>query len=443
MPPAPAAGPAVAVIGGGPAGLAAAETLLREGAASVALYEREPVLGGLCAGAEVGGQACDRFYHVVLPSDRETRAWIEGLGLADRLVWSRAGSGFYGRGRLVSFAGAADFLRFPFLTPLQKVRLGWGILRAAGIRDPDVPAAAASEPWLRGLFGAAVTGKIWMPLLRSKLGEAAPRASAVFIWASIRRLLSGRRGPGARESWGGLRGGVRGLTAAAADRLRRDGASIRTGCRALRLEPLSDGRVRLRTEAGESVLDAVLLAIPGPEASQLLPAGTPAVQLWAGLEALGLEEACVLLRRRLSPYYVINLLDEALPFTGIIEATNVLPPEEMGGRHLVYLPRYRLASDGAAGASMDAAGFLAGLKTVFPDLRDEEIVDVRLQRAGHVQVVLPPGPADPFPPESRRPWPGVFIAGSAMITRSPSNINAALELGRRAAREILAGLSGS
>lgn len=443
LPSAPAAGPAIAVIGGGPTGLAAAETLLREGPASVTLYEREAVLGGLCAGAEVGGQACDRFYHVVLPSDRGTLSWIQDLGLGSRLVWSRAGSGFFGRGRLVPLAGAADFLRFPFLTPPQKIRLGWGILRAAAIRDPGVPAASASEPWLRRLFGAAVTGKIWMPLLRSKLGRAAPRASAVFIWASIRRLLNGRRGPGARESWGGLRGGFRGLAAAAADRLRRDGAVIRPGCRVLRLAPLPDGRVRLDSEAGEAVHDAVLLALPGPEASRLLPAGTPAAGLWAGIEHLGLEAACVLLRRGLSPYYVINLLDGSLPFTGIIEATNVLPLEEMAGRHLVYLPRYGLDSEETAGDRQDETGFLAGLKRVFPDLRDEEIVDVRLQRAAHVQAVFPPGPPDPFPPEARRPWPGVFIASSAMITRSPSNVNAALALGRSAARDILAGFSGS
>jgi len=436
--PAPAPGLAIAVVGGGVTGMAAAETLLREGAAPVTLYERESSLGGLCAGAEIGGLACDRFYHVVLPSDRETLAWIGGLGLADKLVWSRAGSGFYGRGRLVPFAGAADYLRFPFLTWSQKIRLGWGILRAAAIRDSSGPAAASSEAWLRGLFGTAVTGKIWMPLLRSKLGPAAPRASAAFIWASIRRLLSGRRGPAARESWGALRGGVRGLAAAAEDRLRRDGAAIRTGCRVRRLELLADGRIRLETEAGPAFHDAVLLTLPGPEAGRLLPADAPGAKLWSGLEYLGLEAACVLLQRPLSPYYVINLLDESLPFTGIIETTNVLPPEEMAGRHLVYLPKYRPGAEDSAGGGTNPLLLLEGLKTVFPDLRDEEIIDVRLQRAACVQAVLPPGPSDPFPPEARRPLPGVFVANAAMITESPSNMNAALELGREAARRILA-----
>ncbi|MDD8026482.1 MAG: FAD-dependent oxidoreductase [Acidobacteriota bacterium] len=425
----------IAVVGGGVTGLAAAETLRREGA-NVTVYERESRLGGLCSGTEIGGLPCDRFYHVVLPSDLETLAWIRGLGLEDRLVRSAAGSGFYGRGRLVPLATSADFLRFPFLSFPRKIQLGAGILRAALIADPSGPASTAAELWLKRRFGTVVTERIWMPLLRSKLGEAAPRASAAFIWASIRRLMAARRGPAGRESWNGLRGGMRSLMAAAESRLRSDGVAVRTGCAVRRLTPLADNKVRLETGDGVAIHDAVLLTVPGPETSRLLPAGSKGAEFWAGIEYLGVEAVLLLLTRRLSPYYIINLLDESLPFTGIIETTNVLPPEEFGGQHLVYLPKYGSALRGQAGEEATKTSFLAGLKSEFPDLRDDEILDVRIERASGVQPLLPPGPADPFPPETRRPAPGVFVVNTAMITRSPNNMNAALQLGRKAANSL-------
>jgi protoporphyrinogen oxidase len=436
----PAPGPSIAVIGGGVTGLAAAETLRREGNASAVIYERDPALGGLSSGTQIGGLPCDRFYHVVLPSDRETRAWIEDLGLSDRLTWSAAGSGFFGRSRLVPLTGSADFLRFPFLSLPQKMRLGLGLLRAARITDPSGPAAVPARLWLERLFGAAVTKRIWMPLLRSKLGDAAPRASAAFIWASIRRLMSARHGAAGRESWGGLRGGVRGLIAAAETRLRGEGIAVRTACPVRSLESLADGRVALVSEAGRKIYDAVLLTIPGPQAARLLPAGAPGARFWSGVEYLGVEAVLVLLKRRLSPYYIINLLDESLPFTGIIEATNVLPPEEFAGRHLVYLPKYGPPAENRAGDEETKAAFLAGLKVVFPDLRDGDLLDVRLERAAQVQPLLPPGPVDPFPEEARRPMPGVLVANTALITRSPNNLDAGLRLGREAARSVLAGM---
>lgn len=430
----------IAVIGGGVVGLAASEALLRAGV-RVTLYESAPRLGGLLGGTEIGGSPCDRFYHVVLSSDRETRAWIDGLGLGGKLAWSEAGSGFYGRGRLAPLAGSGDFLRFPFLSFPRKVRLGLGILLAAATRDPSGPASVAAERWLRRRFGSAVTRSIWMPLLRGKLGSAAPRASAVFIWSSIRRLLSARKGPSARESWGGLRGGMRGLAAAAEASLRSQGADIRTGCRVLRIEPLDGGGVRLETEARSSRHDAVLVTVPGPEAARLLPPGSAAAAAWEGIEYLGVTALLVLLRRPLSPYYILNLLDESLPFTGIIEMTNVLPPAEFGGRSLVYLPKYAVAADSpSADDSEIQASFLGGLRSVFRDLWEDDILAARVERSAWAQPLHTPGPLDPLPAEALRPAPGIFVANTALLTRTVSNMDASLRLGRETARSILEGL---
>jgi protoporphyrinogen oxidase len=200
-----------AVIGGGLAGLAAARTLAEAGFGGVTIFERDDALGGLCGGLNLGGVVIDRFYHVVLPADSETMGWIRVLGLQDDLVWSRAGSGFFGGGRLVPLNTGLDFLRFPFLGPVEKARLGWGILTASRRRKNEICPDETALNWLRARFGGSVTEKIWLPLLRSNFGEAAPRTPAAFMQETIRRLRGARRGPSGRERMAALRGGINGL----------------------------------------------------------------------------------------------------------------------------------------------------------------------------------------------------------------------------------------
>src|SRR5699024_11193275 len=63
----------------------------------------------------------------------------------------------------------------------------------------------------------------------------------------------------------------------------------------------------------------------------------------AKLNALEYEAAVVVLMeldRPLSDIYWLNIADDDLPFTAIVEHTNFIDPEKYGGRHLVYLSKY-------------------------------------------------------------------------------------------------------
>ncbi len=204
---------------------------------------------------------------------------------------------------------------------------------------------------------------------------------------------------------------------------------------------MPEGGVRLETEAGPASYDAVLSDRSGLRSGPDPSAGrSAAAQAWSGVEYLGVTAVLVLLRRPLSRYYILNLLDESLPFTGIIETTNVLPVSEFGGRSLVYLPKYAVASDTPAAADSEIlASFLGGLKAVFPDLKDEDIIAARIERSAWAQPLHKPGPIDPFPAEALRPAPGVFVANTALLTRTVSNMNAAIGLGRATAGAILEG----
>ena len=429
----------IAVVGGGFSGISAALRLARSGRFRVTLFEKAPHPGGLCAPVTIAGTAVDRFYHVVLPTDRATLAFLEELGMGGTIDWKTSKAGFYGRGRLVPFASAFDFLTFPFLSLWSKFRLGWGILRTAHAAPPGGPEQPAAREWLVRRFGLKVTENFWDPLLRSKLGEAADRTPASFMDATIKRLFGAREKSGGRERMGGLRGGYAPVLAAAEKALRDAGVEMKLGTDVRSIRPAADGLV-LDTAAGPRTFDRVLLTVPMTEALEIVAAGAadPAREPDRRIEYLGVVCVLAVLRRSLSPYYLINLLDPGLPFTGVVESTNVLGTEPFQGRRLVYLPKYVTADDdlNRRTDAEVAERFLGGLRRIFPDLAESDVLDVRTHREPCAQPLPSFGPP---PAESgfRGPLPGVFWTGTAFIRDSTANVDAVLRTSAAAVDEIL------
>jgi len=428
----------IAVAGGGITGLAAALSLARTPRFRVTLFEKSDRLGGLCSSIAIAGTTADRFYHVVLPGDRSTLAFLDGLGLSGEVEFRPSKAGFYGRGRLVPFATAMEFLRFPFLSPWSKLRLGWGILRTARSASPAGPDEPPAPEWLRRRFGRKVTANFWDPLLRSKLGDARERIPASFMDATIKRLFGARSKTSGQERMGGVRGGYAPVIQAAEHALREAGVEIRLGAPIQSVSPRSDG-LDIRAGGIETKFNRAFFAIPLPEA--LRAAGTaddPAWDRYRRVEHMGIVCLLLALRKSLSPYYLINLLDAEMPFTGIVETTNVLGPEHFGGRHLVYLPKYITADDPAAEKSDDAIRneFLGHLRRIFPGFSDADIVDAQVHRET-VSLPLPLFGPSLRSGGFRSPVRGLYLGGTAFIGNATINNDAALRAAAEAVDAIL------
>ena len=48
----------------------------------------------------------------------------------------------------------------------------------------------------------------------------------------------------------------------------------------------------------------------------------------------------MVLDRKLSDVYWLNVADRSIPFVGVIEHTNLIGPEHYGDKHIVYLSNY-------------------------------------------------------------------------------------------------------
>src|SRR6185295_12513619 len=92
--------------------------------ANVTLFESVGEIGGLASAWEIGDVTWDKHYHVTLLSDSHTRKLVEELGLGDQYRWVETKTGFYTDGHLVSMSNTMEFLRFPPLGLISKLRLG-------------------------------------------------------------------------------------------------------------------------------------------------------------------------------------------------------------------------------------------------------------------------------------------------------------------------------
>ena len=215
----------VAVLGGGLLGMTLALRLAERGFA-VTLLDAAPAPGGLAGEHTIGGYSWDRFYHVLLLSDRNTRALIDELGLGSLVRWGRTRTGFFSDGAMHSMSNTVEFLRFPPLSLIDKLRLGGTIFLASRLRDARRLERELATDWLRRWSGPRVLERIWLPLLRSKLGENWRIASAAFIWAIIARMYAARRSGLKEEMFGYIEGGYSQVLAALTQRLQAAGVSL-------------------------------------------------------------------------------------------------------------------------------------------------------------------------------------------------------------------------
>ncbi len=422
-----------AVVGGGMLGLTLALNLIEQGH-DVEVLEAADRIGGLAAGWNIGDTTWDRFYHVTLESDNNTKAILDRLGI--ETVSAAAQTGVYARGQLFPITTNTDFLRLPILSLVDKFRFGLTILRGAYARDWKSFEQIPVEAWLTRWSGKRTFDRFWLPLLRSKLGDAYRDTSAAFIWATIQRLYAARSDQGNQERFGYIPGGYARVLEALSDYLADRGVVIRTG---VRVESVGGmGMVDIKLGSGETrVYDRAVVTVAGPIASRLcvdLPDSEK--QALAALPYLGVVCASVLLKRQLSPYYVTNLVDPA-PFTGVIEMSNLVDPAELGGHRLVYLPKYVSPDDPLFDADDDAIRreFMDGLSAIHPLLSGEDVVAFQVARARYVMAIPTISYSERVPPFATSN-PNLFLVNSAQIVNGTLNVNETVGLANRAAGHI-------
>ena len=448
----------VAIVGAGVAGLVAGRELARRGH-PVTLYERWPDVSGQASAFDLGsGVWIDRYYHHLFQSDSDMIALHEEL-LPGELEWHTSSVGIWARGRVWPFVSPLDLLNYRPLPLVDRLRLGYSVLRLTARTDWERMDDIGALEWLRRASGDRALESVWTPLMLGKFGDDSERVPLAWLWSKFRLRRKLRGSGAAKEQLGYPRGSFHAICQALAADIRKLGGEIIVDREVLRVT--EDGVTEhgapgyqlhfagpgaYRRRGGESTAEPALAARADAVLFTTPTFVTRRIADWpsdyaARLDDWTYETAVVLLlelRRQYSPTYWTNIADTNVPFLGLVEHTNLVPAERYPARYL-YVSNYVAGGDPLTKMNTEALldHYVAALGQMNPrfDRRDvlrywsfREEAAQPIPRIGNRHRILP----------FASPRRGLYLANTTQIYPEDRGTNYAARIGREVAEHIAA-----
>lgn len=420
-------------------GMTMAHRMASEGH-DVTLIEAAPSLGGLTSVWDLGGVTWDKYYHVILMTDTHLRDLLEEIDLSEELRWAETKTGFFTDGVHYSMSNTVEFLSFPPLKLIEKLRLGGTIFYASKIRNWKRLEKISVEKWLRRWSGNGTFEKIWLPLLNAKLGDSYRKTAASFIWAHTSRMYKARRSGLKKEMFGYVRGGYRTIVNRLEQRLQDRGVDVRTAYPITSISKAVDGKFLIEGADGQSdIFDRVIMTAPSSVVKKICPIlDRDELDRLDRIEYLGIVCASMLLEKPLSPYYVTNITDDWVPMTAVIEMSNIVDTAELNGRSLVYLPKYLPAEhpDFEKSDEEFKESFLTALENMYPCFKRDQVMDFKVARTRSV-MAIPTIRYSELLPDQQTSVPGLYLVNSSYIVKGNLNVNETIDIAETAWREVV------
>jgi protoporphyrinogen oxidase len=429
----------IAIVGGGIMGVTLAYKLSQQGI-KVTVYERGDNLGGLAAYMLYDGVRMDRFYHTILSSDMSMQNLMKESGVDDKLHFTETKQGFYDNGKLYPFNTPIDLMTFPPLNIFQRFRLGLQVIYAQFEKDwvkmDNIPVA----DWLVKVSGRGVFQKVWKPLLRAKFDTLSGDVPATYIWSRLRRMMGTREGVQSKEMMCYLENGYYTLIEALGKKAEAQGVTFHLKAPIEEIV-IEDGRaVGVRVGGTLERFDAVISTLASPILANLIPTAPPDFRaLLSKQEYLGVLCPLLILKKQLLPYYVLNITDESIPFTAVVETTNLIDPKHVKGYHLVYLPKYLAPDNDMANWPDDKVRteWMKHFKRMFPDFDESNIIEFIVQKARYVEPIRPMGTRGDIP-NIKSPVDRLYMGNTVMIYPELGNGEAVTRYAMKVADQVLA-----
>jgi protoporphyrinogen oxidase len=431
------------IIGGGMLGMTLALRLTQHGY-KVTIFESGDKPGGLTQSWELDGVTWDRFYHVILMSDLNTRRIIAEIGLEKEFRWIETKTGFYSGGKLYSMSNMIEFFKFPPINLIDKFRLGFTIFAASRIKNWLKLEKIYVADWLTTWSGKNVFEKIWLPLLKAKLGENYRKTSAAFIWSTIQRMYAARKSGLKKEMFGYVSGGYDVINKTFARHLLDLGVEFKLNADVKQVNPQENGSIGLVVSNDDMFeFDNVISTLSSLQSVKLADSLTEhEKEIHKNVKYLGVICPSVLLSKHISPYYVTNITDTGTPFTGIIEMTALIDKNaELQGKNLVYLPKYVDPDDALFNADDSEIReiFLGSLLKMYPEISDKDILFFGISKA-RIVFALPTIDYSLNLPGIETSIRNFYIINSAQIINGTLNVNETIQVAESKLKIILDGI---
>ncbi len=436
----------IGIIGGGAAGLAAAYEFCIAGH-QPEVFEGAPFLGGQASTFDVNGVPLEKGYHHLFKSDTAMSELVDELGLGNRMRWIDSNVGYFVNGKVWRFTSHHDLLKFSPLSLLDRIRLGILTLNLQRRKEWHSLENITASRWLALNSTDGIYKTIFEPMLRGKFGSHYDRISLAWLWNKS-ALRTTSRG-------GGIRGKLKEQLAYPVGsfgeifdeleaRINRDGGTVFTKSPVMEIsvkrdvveglvvrpngaEPENRSFDMVLSTTPSYVFPKLVQDLPGPYKSKL----TDKTYLAAVLVVLIMD-------RPLSPHYWMYIGDRSIPFLGVIEHTNFIPPAHYNGAHIVYLTNYLEVSDPLYQMSPDELyqHYLPHLKKINPQFESSWVEEFHHHKVDAAQPIVTTGYAETIP-DHRTPIEGLYLANTTQIYPEDRGTNYSVRMGRQVARLMI------
>lgn len=253
-------------------------------------------------------------------------------------------------------------------------------------------------------------------------------------------MYAARRSGLKKEMFGYVKGGYENINNRLEEFLTAAGVEFRYNSTVNSITRNSDGNITVSLSDDSTFsFQKVISTLPSNRSVKIAPDLNPEeMQKHQAIKYLGVICTTVMLDRQLSPYYVTNITDSNTPFTGVIEMTALINPEEIGGNHLIYLPKYVNADDPMLKVPDDelSQSFLGDFLHMYPELKKENVRFCGISKASQV-FSLPTLNYSEKLPGIKTSMGNYFIINSAQIINGTLNVNETIQVAETKLAEIL------
>lgn len=440
--------PTVGIVGGGIAGLSAG-CALAEAGFNVTIFERRPYVGGRASSYEHPGtgEVVDNCQHVLLGCCTNLLDFYRRIGVSEKIRWFERLT-FVEPGGRRSQIGASvlpaplhtspSFLKASSLSFGDKLAISRAMLALMAPLPPDSSRSFAE--WLREHRQTqSAVDRFWKVVLVSAINEDLDRISErygaqVFRESFLKSAAAGRMGiPTVPLS--DLYG-----DAIAYIEQRGGRVKLRVGVEAI-IPERND--VVLQSGGLAERFDFAVLAVPHNLFGKLLPSQN-------GTEDIGTELRTKLERLESSPITGIHLWFDReiteLPHAVLLDRTiqwmfqkSKLQPQRQAEQQGSYIELVVSASKSLVEMGRQEIIDLALLELAdfFPTVREAKLLKATVVKEVHATYSALPG-SDAYRPQTRSPWPRVFLAGDWTATGWPATMEGAVRSGYKAAEVVAA-----